>query len=193
MNKEIVILGKSPFINEVSEELPVLLSLIECIGINGVIGTYPQITHCCFIDSRTILAVVPYWKDQTLITTKNVGKMIRAMGYKQPNLATYGIERNKIFTTIEHSENLGYSSYSFTMALSWCLRQGYKTVYLCGIDFYNEVGYYNDMNYKNSKPCTHSEKVHFSKEFLWRMAGLINIVDLNPKCYSNLFINQYHN
>ena len=98
MNKEIVMLGKSPFINEVRDELPELLSIIDCVGINGIIEAFPQISHCAFIDSRTIGAVCPYWKDQTLITTKNVGKMIRALNYKQPNLETYGIERNKIFS-----------------------------------------------------------------------------------------------
>jgi hypothetical protein len=183
--KEIIILGKSPFVAETAEDIPILLSLMDCVAINGVFITYPQATHCAFLDSKTI-SVCNYWTNQTLITTKNIGKMIRAMGYKQPNLDTYGVMRNKIYPKDSNENILGYSTYSFTFALNWCIKQGYDTVYFYGIDFYNEKGYYNDMNLRNFKPCTHSEKVYLSKVFTWEASRLITIMDLNPKCYSNL-------
>jgi predicted phosphoadenosine phosphosulfate sulfurtransferase len=158
--KELIIFGRSPFINQLD------LTKID----------YLKYDVCCInfpipnIKVRYVVAadvwVKPVLAPQTEFISENTGWHFK----KTPS------------EIIRKQKELSWCYYSSSLAVNFAILRGYKTIYLAGIDLIEDNKPFNHYDgIINTKAAT-IEAVKTEKTYIKKLAQNIDIYQLNPIC-----------
>lgn len=144
----LILFGRSPFINEIAKQIPLLCKKYHTMGCNYFCETFPEVEYVIFYDD-----IVPHVKPHHKIIT-NI-KYWQYSKYKchkllegHANKSVYIInKKDDCFT--ENSLKLNFCIHTPSMALNWAYLKGFKNVIIAGIDLTLENNEHFD---KNSTP-----------------------------------------
>jgi hypothetical protein len=160
--KELIIFGRSPFINRLNlDKLDYTRFDTCCIN-----GNIPQLKRVDYLVSADEFCK-PYIRPETEWISKNNG---------------WNIVKSE--QTIQQIQRLSWKHLSSDLAVNFAIMRGYKTIYLAGVDLVEDVNpqfHYNGSLYKHR----YMNETHRSeKEYIKRLGKDydVNIYQLNPKC-----------
>lgn len=159
--KEIIILGRSPFINE--------------IDVNKI--DYDKYDVCC------INSVVPGTKPKYLVSVDfdYFPKVPEGCEWVS-RCNNWQIERTKAFITEEKKISWGY--YSSSAAVNLALLRGYRTIYLAGIDLIEDNKPFSHYFGKVNKKIANTDYLRYEKDYIKTLCQIFDahIYNLNPQC-----------
>lgn len=166
----LIIFGRSPFINEIRDEIPLLIKKHTTMGINYVCNTFPDVDYVMYYDN-----IRPNVKNSTIITSfKNAEKENADLIYAH-KYELYNIRRNGD-TFSEEPTFLHFCVHTPSMALNWAYLKGYKDVVLAGIDLIP-----NTLHFDENKPIFEEKTIITARNHLENVATkYLNIYQLNP-------------
>ena len=175
--KDIIIFGSSPFINEISDLIPELMEKYDSIGINVFPAFYPAVKHWFFYDDKMIGLIKTHYKGQILHTRYDLREKITNLGVKPEDLEIF-YPACEIFPK-DKKDFLYFKNYTITIAIDWCIKNGYENVYLAGVDMDSEEWYHFYDTY-----CMHRTKIkglERTAKAIEELQKHINIFQLNQK------------
>ena len=177
---EAIIFGCSPFINEIAGYIPKLQEKYYTIGINNFPVFYPNVNSWFFYDNSMVGCIENHYRGQKIHTRERLrGHLER---FKITNFETFRPVYNRLYT--EKKENyLLFKHFTISTALNWCLVNGFKDVYLAGIEMDSEQWQH-----------FYCDNIHFTKmdlqdetfKYIYQMQEYMNIWQLNKNCKRNL-------
>lgn len=157
--KELIIFGRSPFINKLN------LKKID----------YNKFDVCC------INYPIPNIKVHYVVSADEWVKPVLAP-------KTEWISNNTNWELIKTDENiiqeekkLSWACFSSSLAVNFAILRGYKVIYLGGIDLFNENKPFNHYDGINNKRISSEKSINKEKEYIKRLAKGVKIYQLNPK------------
>ena len=192
LNKKetLVLFGRSPFINEIKEEIPLLIHEYDTMGCNFFCNTFPDVKYVIFYDD-----IVPtVSKDSTIITNilhyKDPRKKSCKLCRTHKNIQFYVINRVKREIGFsKFKDNLNFYIHTPSMALNWAWQKGYKNVVLAGIDLnYNKPEHFDSNNSPDQCKFTLREDATLNSR--WHLENIatkyLNLYQLNPESTINI-------
>lgn len=167
MKSELVIFGRSPFINQV--DVPLLLENYTTVGFNQF-GKHHKVDHLFFFDDyyygyKPTAVYLPKWFSQ-----KHGIKYVPKPS-DRPILSRQ-MKDNMIV--------LGHKYFTVSLALNWALLEGFKTIYLVGIDHVetdNQFKHHDGVDLPaNLTPKAHKDL----KKYVYACAEHADIYQCNP-------------
>lgn len=145
-DNEIILFGRNMFINEVREYIPNLLINYHSIACNQFVDSFNDVENVIFFDDITpIKSVKPH---HNLITDVRLSRNQKYKCYEwlknHKKKELYLIDYQTNFT--ESESHLSFFFHTPSMALNWCYKKGFKTVYLCGVEISEDTQHF-DSNY----------------------------------------------
>lgn len=128
----LILFGRSPFINEISDYIPDICSKYHTIGCNYFCNTFPMVEYVIFYDD--ILPNVP--ENATIITNilylrkkSNCQQLLEKHEKKElfvihKNFKSFALDRN----------SLNFCIHTPSIAFDWAYKKGFKNVIIAGID-----------------------------------------------------------
>ena len=172
----VIVLGDSPFLEEIKWELQYILERYYSIGINNVITKFFTNEHI-FVDAP----FVP-------LTNKFIGKTVTLRTYEglipKENkylIDTFSFDFNKhSHEDICSNDKVAWCGFTHDYAVSYCIKQKYKRIILIGAaDFSSGSHFSNSHNFKFSYILREN-----SKRFIEDYASkVIKIETCNPDSY----------
>lgn len=176
MKDTIIMLGDSPFFNEVRSKLRYVLDKYYSIGINNIITKYYTNEHV-YVD-----------KPFTVLTNQYIGKTVTLKAYNsiihKDNkclLDLFSFDFNKhTVKDIYNGDRVAWRGFTHDFAISYCIREGFKRIILIGVaDFVPGPHYSTHHDFKYSYTCREN-----SKKFIEDYASkVVTIETCNPKSY----------
>lgn len=177
----LILFGRSPFINEIKNDIPELIKKYHTMGCNYFCETFPNVEYVIFYDDitpkvkpeSTIITNVRHYCDET----KNCYKLC----HTHKNIEFYTINKVKYDFCFGDSR-LNFWIHTPSMALNWAYRKGFKNVIIAGIDLIINTPHFDkdtapDINYPNFTDSSISE----AREHLTKVASrYLNLYQLNP-------------
>ena len=160
--KELIIFGRSPFINRLNlDKLDYNRFDILCINVS-----LPQLKRIDYVVSADEFCK-PYIRPESEWVSKNNG---------------WNIVKSE--QTIQQPQRLSWKHLSSDLAVNFAIMKGYKTIYLAGVDLVEGVApqfHYDKSLYKHRYM---SETHRSEKEYIKQLGkdGSVNIYQLNPSC-----------
>ena len=156
--KELIIFGRSPFINELK---------LENID-------YNKYDVCC------INYPIPYIKVKYVVSADKSVIPVLAPKTEWVSLNT-GWEFKKTDRIIRQKNKLSWRYYSSSLAVNFGILRGYKTIYLGGVDLFDDnKPFIHYDGVENLKPAT-IDATSNEKLYIKELAKDIKIYQLNPK------------
>ena len=169
VSKQVIILGRSPFVEKVKDSLPKLIKRYFTVGINQIVDVYPEVDVAFFFDKQDLNI---YKNNRIVINESNVNPKISS----SLNIETFSHQGANI--SLDKNTNVvGFSELSITSCLNWCYKQGFTTAYLIGHDLN-----YGQWEYSYSgKILNPAEfKIKKARDFIYKMNRFMNIYQVNP-------------
>lgn len=172
----LVIFGRSPYINEIKDQIPLIIKKHTTLGINYFCNTFPDVDYVMFYDN-----ICPNVKNSTIITSfKNTEKEPQRLIYSH-KYELYHIVKNDDDFSFDPS-TLNFCVHTPSMALNWAYQKGFKEVVLAGVDLVP-----NTLHFDDDKPIFADEAILRAKNHLENVATkYLKIYQLNPDSYLNL-------
>ena len=174
-----IILGDSPFIEQIEDRVQYVLSKYYSIGINTVLSKF-KTTYHAFIH----FSLIPYSKDNPEI--KIICPYYLSDRVRKTNVEYYNIFKLDIPKETEvYKENaLAWGGYTHDYAISYCIHKGFKNVILIGAADFIEGKHYS----RPDKFIFSNKTKNDSKRFIKFCSSKINLYTCNPE--SELEINK---
>ena len=134
-NTTLILFGRSPFINEIKDDIPKLIAKYHTMGCNYFVDTFPEVEYCIFYDD-----IVPKVTNKTKIIT-NI-RHFKEPRKKSQKLCIAHQQQAEFYEIITHQRTqfsnkagrLHFYLHTPSMALNWAWQKGFKTVVIAGID-----------------------------------------------------------
>ncbi len=179
----LILFGRSPFINEISEYIPALCEKYHTMGCNYFVNSFPMVEHVIFYDDLVpevqpktkIITNLGYYYDQD----KKCYNLLRSHG----NCELYKIKKDSEKFSKKPS-TLHMCIHTPSMAFNWAWLKGFKNVIIAGIDLTLENREHFD---KNTTPDADSNDfnkiaIQIARNHLYNIAKKhLNIYQLNPQ------------
>ena len=178
MADDIIIFGCSPFINKIKSVIPKLQNKYDTIGINDFPVYYPNVKHWFVFDDGTYNTIKNNYKNQLIHAPNCLAERLKANGIENVE----GFKPDSYYCE-EMEDSLYFNTFSITCAIHWCIRKGYKNIYLAGVDI-------DDTHWRHFfDERTHQmaeETLKDGIKAIYRLKQYINIYQLNPANKLNL-------
>lgn len=166
------------FINEVREYIPDLLINFHSIACNQFVNSFGGVENVIFFDD--ILPISGVKPHHNLITDVRLSRNPKYKCYEWLNnhdkKELYLIDNQTDFT--ERERHLAFFFHTPSMALNWCYKKGFKTVYLCGVEISEDTRHF-DSNYP---ACwTDRKRLQARKILEKEYTKHLNIIQLDKK------------
>lgn len=173
LRSDIIIFGCSPFINEIRGDIPSILEKFQTIGINRFPCYYPNVNHWFFYDFEMINVLRENYNNQLIHCPQEIKGHLDILKIK--NFEIFSISP---CLELEKNNHLWFCNNTVTSAINWCIKQGFKNVYLAGVDLDSEdfFHFYNT----NYAQFTHRSILKPAVKAIYAMQEYINIYQLNP-------------
>ena len=175
MNKDIIIFGTSPYINEISDLIPRLQKKYINVGINCFPVFYPEVNHWFFYDDDMIKIIGDSrYKGQKLWARKGLKGHLQLLQIE--NYEIFQPVDNQFF--LEDNGKLLFNNFTITIVLNWCYVKGFKNVYLAGVDMDSENWFhFYDLN---NAHFVHHKRLNEVMKWIYDIQEYLNIYQLNP-------------
>lgn len=181
-NKTLILFGRSPFINEIKDDIPKLIQKYHCMGCNYFCETFPDVEYVVFYDDIT-----PKVKPESIIITnikhfQDNTKRCYKLCHEHKNIEFYTI--NKIDDDFSTGDSrLNFCIHTPSMALNWAYKKGFKTVILAGIDLIKNTPHFDAETAPDAKfPNFNDSAIERARKHLTDVASrYLKIYQLNPK------------
>jgi len=182
----LILFGRSPYINEVKDQIPSLIDKYITMGCNYFCETFPNVDYVIFYDD-----ICPKVENSVIVTQK---KYFKDKKYKcAQEIPDY--PKKELFEVVKNSN--GFSSdenllffhfHTPSMALNWAWQKGFKNVVLVGIDLNNHTPHFDmDTTPDIDFPKWYDKDLVKAKKHIENIAGqYLNILQANPKSDMNL-------
>ena len=174
MKKTILIIGDSPFLGEVEDQIHYAVERCSSIGINNAIRKYNVRVHA-FQDAKFIKLTNNYQDVETL-TLYTYGDMIQKEKRHLYGSFTFNFNKNTA-SDIYKDRKLAWCGFTHDYVISFCIMKGYENIILIGTaDFTGNKHFLTEEEFK------YSEKLKFqSKRFIEDVCTQrANIYTCNP-------------
>jgi hypothetical protein len=178
----LILFGRSPYINEIKNEIPLLIEKYHTMGCNYFCETFPDVEYVIFYDDIT-----PKVKPETKIITSvkhyfNDEKICYNLCHQHKNIEFYTINKDdNEFSTGD--SRLNFCIHTPSMALNWAYKNGFKTVILAGIDLIINTPHFDAETTPDANCPTFNESaIEKARKHLTDVASrYLKIYQLNPK------------
>lgn len=171
----LILLGDSPFLGDVQDKLPFLLSMYPSMGINVVILKYHTMYHV-FQDSR-IAEVADQFPNIKTVTTRAGGNLIKKDNKELVDSFSFSLTFHTSDDIIKDGK-LGWCGFTHDYAVSWAIWKGFRRVVLVGAsDFVKGPHYTLGGDFKVSSR-SQRDSTTFISEFCSKR---IEVLTCNPK------------
>lgn len=131
-NDTLILFGRSPFINEITDYIPELCKKYHTMGCNYFCNSFPMVEYVIFHDD-----IVPKVSEQSIIITNIMylrkDAKCRKLLEQHDKKELFVIHRNfKKFA--EDATSLNFCIHTPSMALDLAYKKGFKNVIFAGID-----------------------------------------------------------
>ena len=174
MNHTILIVGDSPFLGEVEDQIRYVIEKYPSVGINNAIRRYNVQMHT-FQDAKFINLTNQYPEVKT-ITQYMFGDMIQKENRELYDSYPFRVKEDTA-DDIFRDGRLAWCGFTHDYIISYCIMKGYKNIILIGTaDFTGKQHFLTDEEFK------YSEKLKFqSKKFIEEICSQrANIYTCNP-------------
>lgn len=180
MKKPIIIIGDSPFLENIEDKVHYLLELYPSMGINNAIRKY-NITSHIFQDMKFISLTNRYPEIKT-ISLYMYGDMIEKENKELYDSYTFNFKTNTAQDIIKDNK-LAWCGFTHDYAISYCIMKGYSHVILAGTaDFTGSSHYLTEEQFNPAEKL-----VGHSKKFIEEVCSKkIKIYTLNPESTLNV-------
>lgn len=175
MNKDdtLILFGRSPFINEIKDKIPLLIENYHTMGINYFCDTFPEVEYVIFYDD-----IVPTVKKSIVITDqKNADNEV----VKNNRHELYYVKRDD-WCFSDSDSTLNLCIHTPSMALNWAYQKGFKNVIIAGIDLVPNTQHFDSCKLIFSDKAIKQAKKHLETV----CTKYLNIYQLNPNSYLDL-------
>ena len=174
MNNTVLIVGDSPFLGEVEEQLQYVLERYHNLGINNTVRKY-HIQNHIFQDIKFIPVTNSYPTVKT-ITLAWYGDMIQKGNKELIDSYPFKFKENTENDIVKNGK-LAWCGFTHDYAISYCIMKGYKNIILTGA-----ADFTGDKHYLTDEDFNYSEKLKFqSKKFIEEVCSKrANIYTCNP-------------
>ena len=181
----LILFGRSPYINEIKEDIPTLISKWHTMGCNYFCETFPQVEYCVFNDeispkvapSTTIVSNVEYYKDPR----RHNNLLCRQHPKKQLYVINKSRDMYEGFAKSKHK--LNFYLHTPSIALNWAWKNEFKTVILAGIDLnINAMQHFDANSTPDRDACNFKEYTCINaRKYLTEVCTkYLDIYQLNP-------------
>lgn len=180
-DKTLILFGRSPFINDISQYIPTLCQKYHTMGCNYFCDSFPQVEYVIFFDDL-VPKVCPH---HTIITNIEYAQNRNAECYEllnsHPQCELYKIVRLYAFS--QKPGELHMCIHTPSLGLNWAYLKGFKNVVLAGIDLTLQNILHFD---KDTTPDADSHDFNQSAIIHARLhlekiaSAYLNIFQLNP-------------
>ena len=183
----LILFGRSPFINEIKEDIPKLIQKYHTMGCNFFCDTFPEVEYCIFYDD-----ICPKVRPETTIVTnirhlKNARKRSHKLcteHYNNAEFYTIVSSKNADFPFSSIKGVLHFYLHTPSIAFNWAWKKGFKNVIIAGIDLdinameHFDADYTPDKDKCDFKVSTNTNaRLHLTKT----VTKYLNVYQLNPK------------
>lgn len=178
----LILFGRSPFINQISDYIPELCAKYHTMGCNYFVDSFPMVEYTIFYDD-----IAPKVTENTKIIT-NISYYYDSLKKSYNLLRTHG--NCELFKIKKESDKfskkqsmLYFCIHTPSMALNWAFLKGFKTIIIAGIDLTLENREHFD---KASTPDADSNDfnkpaIQVARNHLYNVAQkYLTIYQLNP-------------
>jgi hypothetical protein len=171
---DIIIFGSSPFINKISDFIPKLQEKYTTIGLNVFPAYYPKVDHWFFFDDLMLSTINNHYKNQIIHTRKDLQGHLDLF-----KITNYECFYPNSFIYEEKKDSLLFINYTITCAIHWCIRNGFKNIYLAGVDMDSENWFhFYQTDYVHHTPLKHQKQ---TMKWIYDLQEYANIYQLNPE------------
>ena len=131
---------RSPFINEIKEQVPLLIEKYHTMGCNFFCETFPEVEYVIFTDD-----IAPKVKNSTIVTWRGYFTEEHRLAHQTypdyPKKDLYSCTEKIAYYPICKDKKFLYNFvHTPTMAFNWAYHNGFRNVVLAGIDLnFNEA------------------------------------------------------
>ena len=178
----LILFGRSPYINEIKNEIPLLIKKYHTMGCNYFCETFPDVEYVVFYDD-----ISPKVKAESIIITNvkhyfDETKVANKLCREHKNIEFYTINKDdNDFSTGD--SRLNFCIHTPSMALNWAYKNGFKTVILAGIDLIKVTPHFDaDTAPDATCPNFNDSAIERARKHLTDVASrYLKIYQLNPK------------
>ena len=180
MNHTVLIIGDSPFLGEVEDNIHYVIEKYPSIGINHAIEKYNVQVHS-FQDDKFINLTNQY-PDVKTITQYTYGDMIQKENRELYNPYPFRFKENTV-DDIFLNGRLAWCGFTHDYTISYCIMKGYKNIILIGTADFN-----GKQHFLTNEEFKYSERLKFqSKKFIEEICSQkANIYTCNPTSILNI-------
>ena len=131
MNTEdtVILLGDSPFIDEIKQKLCYVVQRFTTMGINRIVNTY-KTNYQVFVDER-MLPVANKHPDIYAVSLQRYGDMVRTKEKELYNSYSFNFDSNTEKDLCKNGK-LAWCGFTHDFALSYLITKGWKNIILIG-------------------------------------------------------------
>lgn len=156
MKKPILLVGDSPFLADIEDQIHYLLELYPSIGINNAIRKYNISSHI-FQDMKFIPLTNRYPEVKT-ISLYMYGDMIEKENKELYDSYTFNFKTNTAQDIVKDNK-LAWCGFTHDYAISYCIMKGYTHVILIGTaDFTGSLHYLTEEQFNPAKKLVKNSK-----------------------------------
>ena len=181
-DKTLILFGRSPYINEIKDEIPQLIKKYHTMGCNYFCESFPDVEYVVFYDD-----IAPKVKPESTIVTNvkhfyDDKKVCYKLCHEHKNIELYTI--NKVNDEFSDGDSrLNFCIHTPSMALNWAYKKGFETVILAGIDLIKNTPHFDaDRTPDATCPNFNDSAIDRARRHLTEVASrYLKIYQLNPK------------
>ena len=178
----LILFGRSPFINEIKEEIPLLIKKYHTMGCNYFCESFPDVEYVIFYDD-----IVPKVKPESIIVTnvrhfQDSSKKCYTLCQSHVNAEFWTINKN--FDSFEiGNQKLNFCIHTPSMALNWAYQKGFKNVVIAGIDLIINTPHFDADSTPDAQcPNFNHSAIARARHHITHVATqYLNVYQLNPK------------
>lgn len=125
----IILLGDSPFIDEIKQKLYYVVQRFTTMGINRIVNTY-KTNYQVFVDER-MLSVANKHPDIYAVSLQRYGDMVRTKEKELYNSYSFNFDSNTEKDLCKNGK-LAWCGFTHDFALSYLITKGWKNIILIG-------------------------------------------------------------
>ena len=180
MKKPILLIGDSPFLENIEDKVHYLLELYPSIGINNAIRKYNISSHI-FQDMKFVALTNKYPEIKT-VSLYMYGDMVQKENKELIDSYTFNFKKDTCADILK-GNRLAWCGFTHDYAISYCIVKGYTDIILVGTsDFTGSSHYLTEEKFNPAEKL-----VKNSKKFIEEVCSKrIKICTLNPESVLNV-------
>jgi len=172
----LILFGRSPFINEIRDKIPLLIEKYHTMGVNYFCDTFPDVEYVIFYDD-----ILPKVKNSTIITNEKNLEGESAALINEHTHETYYVKKD-YWSYSTDKRILHFCVHTPSMGLNWAYQKGFKRVILAGIDLIPDTKHFD-----SEKKIFPNQSIEEARKNLEEIAPqYLEIYQLNPDSYLKL-------